>query len=368
MSSSVLTQVDQRNSPSKPSKWASRLPALHLYLGLTAAFFVVVLGLTGALLAFQDPIDRAFNPHLSYVVPAERQLPLETLIERVKASYPGYVVSGVGFPERPEFSISFGIHRPGSREGTGVAVNQYTGEVLGDFDHSNHFMDRVRDLHANLLLGSPGEAAMWFVGLFLVVLSISGLLMWRKRKRYWTRPGTRPAVSALDLHSAIGVYACLFVFLFGITAMRPVPVGLVSKLPWMQPGFKVAPQPGAPIISTEEFLRTAKSSMPNARVEWLELPRPEGGGPVAVLMRYPEDHSRIPRSAVFVNPYTGAVVAVQNSRKLNVLAKYAWLWNWEIHTGSLFGLPTQILMSGMSLVLAALAITGTLLWWRRRTL
>ncbi len=134
----------------------------------------------------------------------------------------------------------------------------------------------------------------------------------------------------------------------------------------MRPGFRVAPHPGTPTISPEEILRIATAALPAALVEWLETPRPEGGGPLAVMMRFAEDHSRIPRSAVFINPYIVTIVAAQNSRRLNVLAKYAWLWNWEIHTGSIFGLPTQTLIASMSLVLVSFAITGTLVWFHSR--
>ena len=42
---------------------------LHLWMGSLAAVFLLLLGVTGSLLIFEDPIDHALNPRLSYVQP-----------------------------------------------------------------------------------------------------------------------------------------------------------------------------------------------------------------------------------------------------------------------------------------------------------
>ena len=56
------------------------LVTLHMIAGLAAALFVVVFGLTGAIMAFEEEIDHATHPHLFYVDPTGRQaLPLTVL-------------------------------------------------------------------------------------------------------------------------------------------------------------------------------------------------------------------------------------------------------------------------------------------------
>ena len=42
------------------------------------------------------------------------------------------------------------------------------------------------------------------------------------------------------------------------------------------------------------------------------------------------------------------------------------LWNRELHTGDIGGLPTRILASLISLSLPVMTITGPLIWWNRR--
>src|SRR5579883_2627191 len=61
---------------------------LHRWIGLAMAAFLIVVGLTGSLLAFLPELDRAINPTL-YVEPrAGRPLPPGQIAERVEALAP----------------------------------------------------------------------------------------------------------------------------------------------------------------------------------------------------------------------------------------------------------------------------------------
>ena len=53
---------------------------------------------------------------------------------------------------------------------------------------------------------------------------------------------------------------------------------------------------------------------------------------------------------------------MQTSRTAPIGTRVAKLWNREIHTGDLYGLPTRILACVASLCLPLLAITGPLMW------
>jgi len=44
---------------------------IHRYIGLWTGLFLFAIALTGCLLVFQDPIDRALHPSLSRVTPRE---------------------------------------------------------------------------------------------------------------------------------------------------------------------------------------------------------------------------------------------------------------------------------------------------------
>src|SRR5258708_647855 len=63
------------------------LPKIHLYLGLVAAIFLVVLGLTGSVMAFENDIDHWLHPGLFYVTPGARALPEQALIRAAEQRF-----------------------------------------------------------------------------------------------------------------------------------------------------------------------------------------------------------------------------------------------------------------------------------------
>src|SRR5579864_8210483 len=60
---------------------------IHLYLGLAAAIFLVILGLTGSIMAFEGDIDRWLHPGAWYVGAHDQKLPQQELINRVQRQF-----------------------------------------------------------------------------------------------------------------------------------------------------------------------------------------------------------------------------------------------------------------------------------------
>jgi uncharacterized iron-regulated membrane protein len=56
---------------------------LHLWLAMIAGAFLLVLGITGGILAFEPELDRLLHPHLSRVKPAGTTLSLVQIGEAV---------------------------------------------------------------------------------------------------------------------------------------------------------------------------------------------------------------------------------------------------------------------------------------------
>jgi uncharacterized iron-regulated membrane protein len=61
---------------------------VHLYVGVIAGAFFIVLGMTGALISFESPLDHLFHPRRSYVPPSLRDLPLSEIIHSVNTAFP----------------------------------------------------------------------------------------------------------------------------------------------------------------------------------------------------------------------------------------------------------------------------------------
>jgi uncharacterized iron-regulated membrane protein len=111
----------------------------------------------------------------------------------------------------------------------------------------------------------------------------------------------------------------------------------------------------------EGMLTTAREALPGAAIPRLLLPEKKGD-PVFLYQRFPEDKTPAGRSFTTIDPKTGAVLSVGSSRTAPLMQTVLVQWTREIHTGTLLGLPTQILAAFLALLLSALALTGPLIW------
>ena len=79
----------------------------HLYVGITIGTVLFIVALSGAVLVFEDNIDRVLRSSLSYVEPADRWLPLQDLVAAVRTRYPAANSARSASPKSPTTS-SFG--------------------------------------------------------------------------------------------------------------------------------------------------------------------------------------------------------------------------------------------------------------------
>lgn len=63
--------------------------AIHLWMGLCAALFLELLGITGSLMVFENEIDRGLNPKLTWIQPGDHYPSLAEIQMRLERIYPG---------------------------------------------------------------------------------------------------------------------------------------------------------------------------------------------------------------------------------------------------------------------------------------
>lgn len=339
---------------------------LHLWAGLIAAVFLLLLGVTGALLAFEDEIDHALNAKLAYVEAKSQPLTLDAISEKLLAQYPGGKIDAFGLPPRADLSLLVALT---DAKGTGrqLYVNPYTGEILGSLADANQFMRRVHSFHQRLAGGQVSDVIVGWTAIFLLLLSISGMVLWWRSKTFRIRRG--PALRfTFELHNTLGILSSVFLFVFAWTAICIHWERKVNELAQrISPEFFSVNLPvavGRP-LNADEILNLGRAMLPEAKPTVLQMPR-NGKGPAFVVLKFPEDRTPVGRSRVLIDAGSGRVIRVESSRQMTAAMKYARMWNRELHTGDIFGLPTRILMALFSIALPILAITGPLIWWLRR--
>lgn len=347
---------------------------LHLVAGLVSAVFLIALGLSGALLAFEPEIDHVLNRRLTHVQPAAwHPLPLLELTARIERAHPEHKVSGLALPDAPDLAVNVALRPTGSAKGLNLAVNPYTGEELGALDTANTWMRNVHQFHIHLLLHEKGKLINTWSAILLAVLAVSGVILWWPRKLLRFRRTGSGRQSNYDFHHVLGFYSSIFMLIFALTAVvihwDDPARELVNRMAGVEekkpaPPKVAPPAPGAVALDAEVVYDIAVHMMPGARVTNMQ-----GigvmGKPIRVWMKYPEDRTPAGRTNLLLDPVSGEVLQAQSSRTAPIGFRVVKLWNRQVHTGDIVGLPTRILACLASLALPCLAFSGVLIWWGR---
>lgn len=338
---------------------------LHLSIGLAAGLFIMILGLTGSIMAFEPEIEEALHPHLFNIPPQHgTPMPLDALAKVVKARYPGSEIVGYGFPDGlSKSTVIFLDSAPN------VFVNQYTGEILGAAS-SGDFLDIIHQLHLRLLAGNVGKMVMSLAGVGMFLLVISGVILWWRQKQFSVRWNVTKFHMMFDLHQTTGISAAAFAFLLSSTGILIAYDSAV--LPWLykttgtQPlrrSGQSTPREGAPKLGLEQAIALAESALPGAAPLMVGLPM-DPKDSYNFRFHFPEDRTPGGRSWVSIDQYSGEILALQNSRTAPGPTR-AQILNRAIHTGDVFGVPSKIIMSLCSLLVVVQGISGVSIWWMR---
>jgi len=342
----------------------------HLWVGVAAAILLLLTGGSGALLVFEDQIDRALNPKLASVVPTGTTLSLTELKTALESQYPGDRI--LAFDISDNGGTSYGAYlQPKSGDGMNVAVDQHSGKVLGVWD-DNRFTRKLHGFHTHLLAGETGSAVVGWGAVILLLLSVTGLILWWRSKIFGINLQTSGPKFQYDLHSTVGVVSFVVLLAFALTGIlvhweRAAQkwANEVSHMPAPARPRPDPPAPGAVPLDPAQLVALAQAAVPGARATAMDL-ADDPASPVLVILKFPEDHTPAGRTRVFLDAYSGKVLALTSSRAVPPVVSYVTRLNREIHTGDIGGWPTRIIAAVFSLALTLLAVSGPLLWWQRR--
>ncbi|MDP5280198.1 PepSY-associated TM helix domain-containing protein [Sphingomonas sp. DG1-23] len=359
------------------------LRRVHLWLGLGLGLLFALLGLTGSALVFYIEIDRTLHP---------------AVIERAAAPGPGWsspvwdrtLATARRHRHDPHGSWSF--------EATGhagaIPARYYPSDPHGHHAEremvwfsadgrrivrtepwGGYLMSWLYELHMHLLAGETGSQIVGWSGFAMLILLLSGVIVWWPRgswrKALAFRRDAAPLRRLRDLHKLSGLWSMALLFVVtGTGALLALPAIKTRLLTTMitAPDKVPDPQSGASSgrqIPVAQALAVARRALPDARLAFIDVP---GSGPEPFRMRVqvPGDpHRRFPGSFLFVDQYSGRLLAVHDIRRGNAATGTA-KWIRALHDGSVGGVATRILAVLLGFVPAFLFATGFLRWRRRR--
>lgn len=354
----------------------------HRWVGLIGGAVLVLIGLTGSFIVFYREIDVALNPAL-YAPASPDQRVTVTEVMRAAAAVDTAPISTILAPDRT-WPVWIVIHTHETDKGRypnrwTTMVDPSNGKVLGRRDYVNAFALKVYRLHSTLLLYEWwGKELVGVAGFMLLGLTLSGLFLWWPRPgRFWRSVTLRADVSLLrlvfDVHGTTGFWALLALTMISITGVgiifpdvvRPI-VGLVSQpTPDPSPRIDMPPPAGTPLLSPDAIMRSAQAARPGRAVAMLNPPT-EARNTWRVQFRADgADPAVRARGAIWLDPWSGAVVHDRTSGTMSMgdryLAEQLWL-----HNGATFGFAGRLLVFAAGFAPLALFVSGLIMWLKRR--
>ncbi len=337
---------------------------LHLYVALIAGIFVVILGLTGSIMAFEPEIDHLLHSKLSYVKPQDHALSLAEIGGAVAKQFPGERIGAFSLSSSPNLATQVLLRR-------GIVyVDPYTGEILGLRTGGMDFLGYVHQLHLRLLIRNrtdSGKAIVSWAGVAMLYLLLSGLYLWWPLKRVTIGSGKR---FWFDFHNVTGVSSFVFLLILTVTGLMigfdetaiPAFYKMTRSEPSKPPQIS-PPTAGAKPISPDQAMNIARSAIPGAFPFQIVLPGLRGA--YQVRCRFPEDLTPGGRSRVVVDQYTGDVLFAESSRTAPAGTRMV-IVNRALHTGDIFGIPSKTVVSLASLMAVLQLFTGVVMWWKKK--
>ena len=182
--------------------------------------YLATICLTGGVLVYRPELFRHFEPQPLEVAPGPALLSDEQLLASAGRAFPGEEPAAVWRGREPNHAIEIDLVQDG--ETRGYLFDPYTGRPLRSAIPWDFWLvSKLLALHTELLGGETGRLVNGVLGLGLVFLALSGVLVWKPRKRNAPSASTgRQAGSLRRLHMTVGIWAAVFAFMWGITGFN----------------------------------------------------------------------------------------------------------------------------------------------------
>ncbi len=365
---------------------------MHLWLGLVSGLVVFVEGLTGCIYVFYEEISHwAYQDRLTVAIPENpEKLSIEAMKAIASTAVPaGIKLSRIAIPAEEGCSYHFIFDKTNKHAWSyskykefyqTIFINPYTGEIIKVENTKWEFFNVILWLHMTLLTGYSlgGTIVKWSVYGFIVLL-LSGLILWwpwkRKKKGsyFWFqwKPKTNGKRKNYDLHRIPGFYVFSLALIFAFTGLFWASTNINHLARWMANGGQVVeplpwPTSDTTASSIPKPLQTmyqhTKSLAPDASFILIRLPSTKSA---TTVVRAYREQLNYQRSEYLFDQYSGTLLKSVNFESRNGGDQLAVL-NYDIHVGTIGGMPTKILAFIGSLLVASLPITGFFIWRNKK--
>ncbi len=347
---------------------------VHKWIGLILSVVIFVISITGAALVWHDPLERAMHPE-RYAVTGPAALPIDAYAAAAREVLgEGELLQRVEIPQEDGEPVTVSAMKPaeggGRPERLTVYLDPANGAVLAKASSSEGILRTFHVLHGSLMIPGMGRQIVGWIGVAMLVSSISGIWLWWpvtgsvRRGFRWKRHSNFDT----NLHHQLGFWISVPLFVLSATGVWisfPQAFARFESADVQGPGGGGGPPRGprfaaplevpltnvAPAVASAEQVADGQAielAWPSERDEsWTVTVNTGSGAPAEVKVAAAD---------------LAASIEPAEPERPETLARLMR----RIHDGNGMPFVWQVIVFLGGLLPAALAVTGVIMWWRAR--
>lgn len=344
---------------------------VHKVVALAVGAFITLMGVTGAGLLFKLEIDHWLHDERAVAVPHGQPAQWDAVFSAARKAVPDGRVFTMKAFEDPAQAFEVYVEADKPRR---LWIDPYIGRIVTDSEDPGTPTAILFRLHTQLLAGDFGTGVVAIIGVSLVVLSITGFILWWPRslkEGFRIRWSGKPVAVNYDVHRVWGAGFGVFLLanaLTGLMLLFSTTTGNAANRIFggSLPSTRLADSSVLPggYRSIDSMVAAANRAFPVGVVTRVRVAWPRAA--VIVQKRVPQSE-RHPNglNRIYVNPYSAQVIQVIPAAEAPPAVKlFAWAYPW--HTGEYFGAGQKIVWLLLALTPLLMFATGLTVWLIRR--
>lgn len=333
----------------------------HSWFGLIAGIFLIIMGVSGAILVFQHDIEDMLWKKYSHI-DNYKTLEIDKGFAAIQAEYPNWDTRLISFNKNEV--LLFNLRRPTER--LFVFVHPTSGEIIKEINELTTFTRWLLKFHYSFHAGPIGRLLVLVIGISFFISILTGIYLYRKSilktfffKNRIIKKNKRSFYSSL--HRIVGVWSLLLNLVLVIT-------GIFLAYTVSVAGFNSPVSPHTPKITApiQKVLEDIKTNYMDFTPTYIRLPL-NSNGTLTVYGLYEDDpffYSEFYNS--FSADYqTGTILNISKIQEASLQTKLSSTLI-PLHFGQYGGIWTKLLYCFIGLSGPFLSISGFVIWQQRQ--
>ncbi len=367
------------------------LKKLHLWLGFISGIVIFIISITGCIYVFSEEIKEYTHQDRNIIEVSKNteRIEIHEILKIAENTFDNkYSYQNIIIPNFPNRSISVIFEEVNEDAfwypdymvfNKTVYINPYTGKIVKIENTKWEFFNVIFWIHITLFMGYNSVSNIIIISTICVfiVMLITGLILWwpKKKQRHQSfsfrwKKSTRWKRKNYDIHRILGFYSFSIALLMALTGLFWVSDSFNHSVKWFANGgniyeeeYEMSDHSIKKINVHDIIYNKVISDIPKTKYTLIRK-HPNINIPF-IVRSYIDETINYKRIEMYFDRYTGKLLGKELFQNKNNGEKIQAL-NYDLHIGSIGGIPTKIISFLVSLMIASLPISGTLLWYGKK--